>query len=223
MSDLKLILFDCDGTLVDGQHMIIDSMKAASKKMHLPYPGDEVTRRIVGLSLFEAISLVFPEENADVHEELKAHFIKHFQYLRSLDDQHEPLYKGIKDILLRLNEKGYLLGVATGKSLRGLKHTIANNGLEDLFVTLNTADQGPGKPNPAMIEAAISDTGVKKENLYMIGDTTFDMEMARRAGVTAIGVSWGYHEVAELKEAGADYIIHQISELWSILGETQEK
>jgi phosphoglycolate phosphatase len=217
MSDLKLILFDCDGTLVDGQHMILSAMKVASLKMNIEYPGDEASRRIVGLSLTQALETVFPQLADEKIEEVKMHFIEHFQHLRTLPDQNEPLYDGIKEMLHLLNDKGYLLGVATGKSMRGLKHTIANNDLEDLFVTLNTADCGAGKPDPAMIKAAMRDTGVRPENLYMIGDTTFDMEMAQNAGVKSVGVSWGYHEVSELNAFGATYIIDHISELLEIL------
>ena len=217
MSDLKLILFDCDGTLVDGQHMIVSAMKAASEKAGLEYPGDEKTRRIVGLSLYQAIETVFPALSPEKYEEIKSHFTEHFIHLRSLPEQNEPLYEGVREMLHLLNEKGYLLGVATGKSMRGLKHTIKNNQLEGLFVTLNTADCGAGKPDPAMIYAALKDTGVRAENLYMIGDTIFDIDMAKNAGVKSVGVSWGYHEVSELRASGADYIINHISELLEIL------
>lgn len=218
MSDpLKLAIFDCDGTLVDGQHMIISSMKHASKKFNIPYPGDEPVRRIVGLSLLEAISRVFPQLTNNDHQVLKEEFIEHFQYLRILDDYHEPLYDGIRETIIELNKMGVLLGVATGKSTRGLKNTLLNHDLHDHFITLNTADDGPGKPHPSMINVALSDAGVKKENAFMIGDTTYDMIMAENAGVKSVGVTWGYHPEDELKSSGANHIIHHISELINLV------
>lgn len=213
MSNLKLAIFDCDGTLVDGQHMIITAMKQASENCNIPYPGDEPVRRIVGLSLLEAITRVYPHLTSNDHDLIRAEFVNHFQYLRTLEDHHEPLYEGILDAIMELSDMGVLLGVATGKSTRGLKNTLKNHGIEDHFVTLNTADDGPGKPHPSMINVALSDTGVARENAFMIGDTTYDMLMAAEAGVRSVGVTWGYHEKSELISCGANHIITHISEL----------
>ena len=212
-NDLTLVIFDCDGTLVDGQHMIIDAMKQASKNCKIPYAGDEAVRRIVGLSLLEAITRVYPDLTAHDHDLIQTEFISHFRYLRTLDDHHEPLYDGIKDAIITLINMDVLLGVATGKSTRGLINTLKNHNLEDHFVTLNTADDGPGKPDPSMINVALSDTGADKRNTYMIGDTTYDMQMAALAGVHSVGVTWGYHEKHELISSGANHIISHISEL----------
>ncbi|MDG1859008.1 MAG: HAD-IA family hydrolase [Emcibacteraceae bacterium] len=213
MSDpLKLAIFDCDGTLVDGQHMIISAMKYASDQCRIPYPGDEPVRRIVGLSLLEAISRVYPTLTDGDHQLIRTEFIEHFQHLRTLEDHNEPLYEGIKEVILELSDMGVLLGVATGKSTRGLKNTLLNHGLTDHFVTLNTADDGPGKPHPSMINVALSDAGVERENAFMIGDTTYDMVMAKNAGVRSVGVTWGYHPEDELVTSGADHIINHISE-----------
>lgn len=210
---LKLAIFDCDGTLVDGQHMIISSMRRASEKCNIPYPGDEPVRRIVGLSLLEAITRVYPTLSGHDHNSLHQAFIDHFQYLRTLDDYHEPLYDGVREVITELHGQGILLGVATGKSTRGLHSTLKNHGLQDYFVTLNTADDGPGKPHPSMINVALSDTGVERENALMIGDTTYDMVMAANAGVRSVGVTWGYHAKDELVSCGANHIIEEISEL----------
>ena len=212
-NDLKLVIFDCDGTLVDGQHMIIDSMKQASINCKIPYAGDDAVRRIVGLSLLEAITQVYPGLTSRDHDLIQSEFISHFRYLRTLEDHHEPLYDGIKDAIITLGDMGILLGVATGKSTRGLISTLKVHSIEDHFVTLNTADDGPGKPDPSMINVALSDTGVDKRNTYMIGDTTYDMQMAALAGVHSVGVTWGYHEKHELIASGANHIISHISEL----------
>ncbi len=214
---LKLAIFDCDGTLVDGQHMIISSMKRASEKCKIPYPGDEQVRRIVGLSLFEAITMIYPKISDNDHTLLHSAFVEHFQYLRTLDEQHEPLYDGIHETILDLYRTGILLGVATGKSSRGLRTTLNNHNLQDYFVTLNTADDGPGKPHPSMINVALADTGVDPENAVMIGDTTYDMVMATNAGVRSIGVTWGYHGREELISSGADHIIDEVSALADLI------
>ena len=215
--ELKLALFDCDGTLVDGQHMIINAMRQASKICNIPYAGDDKVRHIVGLSLHEAILNIYPDLTENDYSLLHKNFVEHFQYLRTLKDHDEPLYEGIKDTILELNKMGIILGVATGKSTRGLINTLDNHGLKDYFVTLNTADDGPGKPNPAMINAALSDTGVLRANTYMIGDTTYDMVMAKQAGVHSVGVTWGYHETHDLVLSGADHIIDHISEFIDLI------
>ena len=214
---MKLIVFDCDGTLVDGQHMIIDAMQTACGACDVVYPGDEAVRQIVGLSLHQAIEVCRPAEAAVSHLALKDVFIERFQQLRLQKDYEEPLYDGVVDVLDQLNDKGYLLGIATGKSKRGLLSTLENHGLSDYFLTLNTADDGPGKPHPSMLHNAMKDVGVSPDQTWMIGDTTFDMEMARTAEVKAVGVSWGYHERAVLQQAGAHHILDHISDLHRVL------
>jgi phosphoglycolate phosphatase len=128
------------------------------------------------------------------------------------------LYEGIAALLDALRDDGWLLGVATGKSDRGLAHCLAEHGLDGHFVTLQTADRHPSKPHPAMLEAAMSATGTRARDCAMIGDTAYDMAMARAAGVRAIGVAWGYHAVAELVEAGAEAVAASPAELGRLLG-----
>lgn len=217
MSDLKLVLFDCDGTLLDGQHMILDAMRSASKTCGAPYPQDDKVRRIVGLSLGVAIERLFPAQAA-LHEDIRQAFVERFHFLRETGQSHEPLYEGIREMIEKLHAAGILLGVATGKSRRGLKYALEHHALSDYFVTLNTADDGPGKPDPAMVYNALKETGVTAQNTLMVGDTTFDIHMARAAKVTAVGVTWGYHEEHELVDAGADHMLHHISGLAKLVG-----
>ncbi len=115
----------------------------------------------------------------------------------------EPLYDGIADLLAALHRDGWHLAVATGKSDRGLAACLATHGIADLFVSLQTADRHPSKPHPAMLEAALVEAGAQPHQAVMIGDTSFDMLMARSAGVRAVGVSWGYHAPHELLASGA--------------------
>lgn len=213
----KLVIFDCDGTLVDGQHLIIDSMRVASERCDITFPGDDVVRRIVGLSLDYAIAQIYPTCSPEQHEQIQVQFIDYYRHLRATEQDHEPLYDGILEMIHHLHDEGYLLGVATGKSRRGLINTLKKFDVLERFITLNTADDGPGKPHPSMIHNALLDSGVEPEDAYMIGDTSFDMEMARAANVTAIGVSWGYHAPQELIRAGAHHMIDHISSLPDIL------
>lgn len=214
---MKLVVFDCDGTLVDGQHLILDAMQTASRVCDIAYPGDEAIRQIVGLSLLEAIEMSYPDEKKLAHHALKDAFIERFQQLRQREEDEEPLFDGVKDFLHQLHQDGFLLGVATGKSRRGLVNTLKNHGLGDYFLTLNTADDGPGKPHPSMLHNAMLDVGAAPENTYMIGDTTFDVHMALAANVQAIGVSWGYHDRDKLEQAGAHHIVDHISHIRQIL------
>mgnify|MGYP001283052562 CR=1 FL=1 len=214
---MKLVVFDCDGTLVDGQHMILESMRHACATCEVIYPGDEPVRRIVGLSLLQAIEGIFPDLDRDRHLAIREAFVTCFQHLRQEGRTQEPLYEGVVEILDHLLVEGYLLGIATGKSQRGLKKTLSNHGLEKYFLTLNTADDGPGKPHPSMLLNAMRETGMDPGNTVMVGDTTYDMEMARAARVRGIGVSWGYHEDRELVSAGASHVIHCMGELPDLL------
>jgi phosphoglycolate phosphatase len=131
-----------------------------------------------------------------------------FGDLRRDKAHQEPLYPGVRETLHALaNEPGVLLGVATGKSRRGLAAVLEREGLTDLFVTLQTADTHPSKPHPAMLQAAMAEAGTEAHRTLMVGDTTYDIGMARDAGARAIGVAWGYHPVAELEAAGAHRVL----------------
>lgn len=200
---LRLAVFDCDGTLVDSQNGIVASIAAASAVIGVPAPAADRVRRIVGLSLPEGVERLFPEADADDHAELTRRYREAFAGMRRDDAIAEPLYPGIVDLLDRLAGAGYLLGIATGKSMRGLTATLARHGLCDRFVTLQTADHGPGKPHPAMLERAMAACGAAPSETVMIGDTSYDIEMALSAGAYAVGVGWGYHPPDELAAAGA--------------------
>ncbi|MEM8695646.1 MAG: HAD-IA family hydrolase [Pseudomonadota bacterium] len=215
----RLAIFDCDGTLVDSQANICMAMEQAFEQAGLAPPPREQTRRVVGLSLVEAMQLLLPDAEPDRHEALAQDYKAAFTEMRSTGVVHEPLYDGIADTLATLDATGWLLGVATGKSDRGLNFVLESHGLTGSFVTLHTADRHPSKPHPAMLEACMADAGATPETSAMIGDTTFDMAMARSANILAVGVAWGYHDAHELEAAGADIVIAAPADIPAVLEE----
>ena len=205
---VKLAVFDCDGTLVDSQANIIAAMHDAFARHGLPLPDPHSVRRIVGLSLVEAMQVMVPDGGAALQVSLAEDYKQGFHRLRASGGlAHEPVYPGVAAGLAELERRGWLLGVATGKSDRGLGLCLAHHGLASHFVTLQTADRHPSKPHPAMLQAAIAEAGSSADLTVMIGDTIFDMAMGVSAGARAIGVDWGYHDAHELHEAGAEAVV----------------
>ncbi|MEI9928380.1 MAG: HAD-IA family hydrolase [Sphingomonas sp.] len=203
----RLAVFDCDGTLVDSQANICRAMEACFVASHLDPPERAVIRRVVGLSLVPAIAALLPDADAALHATMAEEYKRAFFAIRSAGGmEEEPLFEGIADAVAALADAGWMLGVATGKSDRGLAHILDHHGLRDRFVTLQTADRHPSKPHPAMLAAAIAEAGASPATTAMIGDTSFDMMMARAAGTHAIGVAWGYHDPHELTAAGAHHV-----------------
>jgi phosphoglycolate phosphatase len=214
---LRLAIFDCDGTLVDSQADICAAMDAAFEDAGLIAPDRNATRRIVGLSLPEAMRRLHPAGSADDHAVLAQLYRDAFRTRRAAGQVAEPLYDGIAGLIEELAGAGWLLGVATGKSDRGLAHCLEAHGLTGHFVTLQTADRHPSKPDPSMIEACLAASGAARKETAMIGDTAFDMAMAVNAGVRAIGVDWGYHHPRDLVGAGAEAVAGSIAELRLLL------
>jgi phosphoglycolate phosphatase len=217
----RLAVFDCDGTLVDSQANICVACEAAFAAAGMPSPPRTAIRRIVGLSLVEAMQVLLPNADDPTHRRLAQDYKDAYGAMRisgALLD--EPLFVGIDRVLADLVAAGWVLGVATGKSDRGLAHVLAAHGLTDSFVTLQTADRHPSKPHPAMLEAAMAEAGAVPATTVMIGDTSFDMAMARAAGARAIGVAWGYHATGELTQAGADRVAADVADLPGLMMET---
>lgn len=214
---MQLAIFDCDGTIADSQHMIVAAMTEAFRFADLPPPPREAVVRVIGLSLEHAVRDVLPEalhgRAADIAEDYK----RAFHALRDAGLPQEPLFPGMKAAILHLHQLGVCLGIATGKSRRGVRLLLEREGLIDVFDTIQTADTHPSKPHPSMIEAAMTETGANARDTVMIGDTTFDMAMARNASVTAIGVAWGYHPAAALRETGADVIVDDAADMLAAL------
>ncbi|MEM7780103.1 MAG: HAD-IA family hydrolase [Pseudomonadota bacterium] len=209
----KLAVFDCDGTLVDGQADVLWAMERAFEKAGLMMPDPNQVRRMVGLSLPVAMRELVPEASERTHRALTEFYKSSFRARREEGLLFEPLYDGIEDLLRALHVGGWKLAVATGKSDRGLAGCLAEHGLTEFFVSLQTADRHPSKPHPAMLEAALFEAAVQPEDAVMIGDTSYDIRMAAAAQVRSIGVAWGYHSPSELSANGADLVVDTVDEL----------
>lgn len=217
--ELRLVVFDVDGTLIDSQYNIAAAVADAWRAEGLAPPGVEQVRRNIGLPLEEAIARLIPEADTAYHLHLTELYKRSFMTNRQRQDYVEPLFPGALEALDRLAAMDCLLGIATGKSRRGLDAVFERHGIGQRFVTVQTADDAPGKPDPGMLLNALRETGVEALRAAMVGDTWFDIQMAVNAKVRPIGVGWGYHEETELKEAGAACVLSEFSELVHVLGD----
>jgi phosphoglycolate phosphatase len=213
----RLAIFDCDGTLVDSGGTIFAALSEAFDKHGMDVPPVSVSRRVIGLSLVEAMAALAPDAEDAEHRGLAETYKGCFIEARAAGRVEEPLFPGIAELLDRLEADGWLLAVATGKSDRGLRHCLDCHGYADRFVSLQTADRHPSKPHPSMVLQAMADAGAAPETTVVIGDTVFDVEMAVAAGAKAIGVDWGYHDGAELLAAGAVSVARQPSDIYDLM------
>jgi phosphoglycolate phosphatase len=214
---IKLAIFDCDGTLVDSGATIRAALEQAFEAHGLECPPLDVTKKVIGLSLMEAMASLVPDAD---HAALTQTYKDAFFAMRGVGRVEEPLFDGILELLDELEGDDWLLGVATGKSDRGLKHCLESHGLGSRFVTLQTGDRNPSKPHPAMALAAMAEAGAAPSRTIFVGDTGWDMGCARGARVGAIGAAWGYHEIEELTAEGAYSValvpaeVGELAEAW---------
>lgn len=214
----RLAIFDCDGTLVDSGATIHAALAETFRRHGLELPPPAIARRVIGLSLTEAMAELVPGSPRQQQELLAEEYKRVFIGLRAAGQVEEPLFDGVVELLDRLEEDGWLLAVATGKSDRGLRHCLELHGIDARFVSLQTADRHPSKPHPSMALKAIADAGVAPGSTVVIGDTSFDMAMAVAAGATGIGAGWGYHEHRELIDAGAAAVAARPCDVLDLVG-----
>ncbi|WP_228259680.1 HAD-IA family hydrolase [Siculibacillus lacustris] len=208
-----LLLFDVDGTLIDSQHMIVDAMAAAFAAHGVPPPPRVAVLEIVGLSLDRAVAHLLGDAEVSVSA-VCGSYKTAFADLRAGGGRHEPLYPGARAALDAFAARDdVILGLATGKSRRGVANVLDLHRLHGRFVTIQTADDHPSKPHPAMIRAALAETGIAPGRAMMLGDTNWDIEMGVAAGIVAVGVAWGYQTKLALAAAGAAAILADFAEL----------
>jgi len=205
---LKLVIFDCDGTLVDSQHLILTAMTKAYGAHGIPLPEREKLLSVIGLSLTEAFTKLGNGDARFPVAGLAEHYRDAFHAMRGGGAPVEPLYPGAADAVRALAQRDdVVLGIATGKSQRGVRLVLGHHGLLEHFTTIKTADDAPSKPDPGMVLGAMREAGVEAGDTIVVGDTVYDIAMARAAGASALGVTWGYHPGAALSDAGALAVI----------------
>lgn len=211
---MKLVLFDCDGTLVNSGGVIHRCMAETFANAGLRVPELSETQEIIGLTLNLAISQISGIPMGAEVEHLTEQYKQQFRKIRLEHDFDEPLYDGIAELIDALAaQDDILLGMVTGKSRRGVISVMERHGFDRNFLVSRCADDCPSKPHPAMVLECCHETGCDVSQTFVIGDTTYDMMMAGSAGATAIGVNWGYHKPGRLSEAGAATILHHPSDL----------
>jgi len=210
-------VFDIDGTLVDSRASITAAVREAWLAMGLAPPAYDDSRKIVGLSLNEAVQVLAPEADSGLHDALAEAYKNAFHANRQRG-MNEPLYAGAREALDGLKADGWALGVATGKARRGLDFILDHHRLAAYFDAAFCADDGPGKPHPHMLHLNMRTLDLGPERTVMIGDTSHDMIMARAAGAYALGVDWGFHTSQEINEGGAHEVVSDFAAMGAALG-----
>ena len=211
----KMLIFDWDGTVIDSQARIIASMQAAADELGHDPLCPEAVRNIIGLGLPEAIRALIPEICPDGTERMRERYAHHFLVQNKTPTE---LYPGVRQTLVNLREKGFRLAVATGKSRRGLDRVLEQTQLGELFEITRCADETCSKPDPRMLAEILAETGLTASDAVMIGDTRYDLDMARRIGMPSIGVEWGVHQRDVLQEYDPHAVVTSVDELRRVLG-----
>lgn len=214
---LRLAAFDLDGTLIDSAGSIVDGVMACWEACAFPLPDPEHVRRIIGLPWEQSVETLLPGAGEAEFAQIRAYNDEVARGERSRPPRREDMFPGVVETLETLDRAGYLLAIITSRSSKRLVELLGEHGIADHFISLKTTDNGPGKPNPYLMDQTLAETGVEAHSAVMIGDTTFDMLMACGAGTSAVGVSWGVHDTAELREAGAHEVVNGFDELPTVI------
>lgn len=210
----ELIIFDWDGTLMDSIAKIVRCFQAAFEDSSAPDPGEPAIRHVIGLGLDEAVTTLLPQVDAGTRARVVERYRQHFLHL---DQTGMELFPGVRAGLEALTEQGYLLAVATGKARRGLDRVLRDSGTAHLFRATRCADEAFSKPHPRMLEDLLEHTGVAADRALMVGDTTYDMQMARHAGMDGLAVTYGVHERERLVEHGPLACLDSFTEVYAWL------
>lgn len=205
----QLVIFDWDGTLMDSQAHIVNSLQHAMTLVGEPLLSNKETAAVIGLSLQEAAKQLMPENWHLHYDEFAQAYRSHYLAGQS----NSQLFEKAEDTLQSLKEQGYWLAVATGKSSDGLKSALEHSGLGEYFLATRCADQCHSKPHPQMLEELLDEFGLEANHAVMIGDSIYDIQMAKNANVDAVAVSYGVHDERPLLDAGADGLIHNIEDI----------
>ena len=214
----RLVLFDCDGTLVDSAAVIHGCMERAFAEAGLARPDLAATKSVIGLTLNLAIARILGCEPDAAIDALAERYKHHFHAMRGEADFREPLYPGVAGLIADLAKRdGILVGMVTGKSRRGVQAVFSTHGFGETFLVVRTAEDCPSKPHPAMVLECCAFAGVDPASTFVVGDAIYDMQMAKSAGARAIGVGWGYHEAEALFQSGAECVLAQPDDLLRLL------
>ena len=209
-----LIIFDWDGTLIDSADKIVGAMQSAAAKCDLPHPEADAVRNIIGLGLREGVRLIFPRMTESEEDRAIAAYSEAFVTADAKPCQFFPY---VDEVLAELRAAGHQLAVATGKSRRGLNRVFGNLAMHDQFIASRCADETASKPDPLMLQQLLAETGIVPEDAVMVGDTEYDLEMASRAGIASVGVSYGAHAPERLQKWSPLAILDCFSELPEII------
>jgi phosphoglycolate phosphatase len=220
MHNYKLVIFDWDGTLMDSVDRIVFSMQATAIALSFEQPSYDQAKQIIGLSLPTAILTLFPDANEEQVQLLTAQY-KH-QYVE-VNTTPTPLFEHALELLVNLKQENKLLAVATGKARAGLQRVWQASDTEHFFHASRCADESVSKPAPDMINSLLKELKIEKHEAVMIGDTSFDLEMAQRAGVDSIGVTHGVHDNEVLSQYQPKAIVDSLAELYELLLDTPIK
>lgn len=205
-----IVIFDWDGTLCDSVEQIVDAMQAAAEACALPVPEAAAVRHIIGLSLVTAMPLLFPASSAAQREAMQAAYARCYV---ALDQGPARLHEGAMDTLEWLRGAGFELAVATGKSRRGLDRVLQNLGMQDYFHCTRCADETRSKPHPLMLEEILVERGIAVETAWMVGDSEYDLEMARNIGMPSVGVTFGVHSPEQLSRHQPRALVDRLHDL----------